>query len=309
MTRYLIIAGTTRSASTSLFHYLSDHTDVCRASRKESCFFLDPDYRIPFRPANRWPDGVYDDYFEECAGGSVRMEASPDYMYSAGTAERVKQALPGAQLVFILRDPIVRVVSWYRFARQNGFLEQTLGLDDYVSSQLDDPDSNPPQQMRCVEQGHYAQYLRPFIDTLGSDRCRIVFTEELASDPFAVMSSICDHAGLDSERYRTYRFRVRNPSRQTNLPGLRRHVRATLFRIQDGNRWLGHLRPLVRRIRRMIAAARPAAVPGSHADALHPDVRDRLQSFYADPNADLRELVERSLPWDQHGSDGVAGIP
>ncbi|MBV7338510.1 sulfotransferase [Chloroflexi bacterium TSY] len=37
--QYLLIVGTPKSATTSLFRYLADHPDVCCANRKETYFF------------------------------------------------------------------------------------------------------------------------------------------------------------------------------------------------------------------------------------------------------------------------------
>lgn len=44
---YLIIGGTTKAGTTSIFRYLSAHPDVCASSLKETRFFLDKDYPLP----------------------------------------------------------------------------------------------------------------------------------------------------------------------------------------------------------------------------------------------------------------------
>ena len=45
--RYLIIGGTTKAATTSLFIYLADHPSICAATYKETRFFLSSDYPLP----------------------------------------------------------------------------------------------------------------------------------------------------------------------------------------------------------------------------------------------------------------------
>lgn len=44
--QYLIIGGTPKAGTTSLYKWLSDHPDVCPSSLKETRFFLDWDYPL-----------------------------------------------------------------------------------------------------------------------------------------------------------------------------------------------------------------------------------------------------------------------
>ncbi|MEW6715877.1 MAG: hypothetical protein AB1345_00005, partial [Chloroflexota bacterium] len=87
--RFLIIAGTTRAGTTSLFKYLSDHPDVCAASVKETGFFLDADYPNPPPTKYRAEDGLsrYESYFSSCPEKPVRLEATPGYLYSPGAPQ------------------------------------------------------------------------------------------------------------------------------------------------------------------------------------------------------------------------------
>lgn len=76
--RYLIIAGTTKAATTSLFNYLADHPEICASNVKETRFFLDADYPLPAK--YRFEDGLdkYELYFVHCSASHIRMEATPD---------------------------------------------------------------------------------------------------------------------------------------------------------------------------------------------------------------------------------------
>src|SRR3712207_1668459 len=96
---YLIIGGTTKAATTSLFSYLADHPQICASSLKESRFFLDADY--PVSSKCRFEDGLdkYDELFQHCRDDRLlRLEATPDYLYSAATPQKIKFSLPKAKL-------------------------------------------------------------------------------------------------------------------------------------------------------------------------------------------------------------------
>ena len=135
--RFLIIGGATRSGTTSLFAYLGHHPQVRAASMKEARFFLDPGYPLPAR--YRLGDGL--DHYATLFGDGTPsedlwLEATSDYLYSMNTAERIRQALPRARVLMVLRDPVARLLSWYWFARRRGDLESGIDFEPYVRRQL-----------------------------------------------------------------------------------------------------------------------------------------------------------------------------
>ena len=125
----LIVIGAMKCGTSSLHHYLSQHPDVVMSEQKELNFFAEE--RV-------WQRGLdwYATNFP--SGTAVRGESSPNYTkYPAfeGVPERLHGTLPDAKLVYLLRDPIERIVSHYvdafSFGRENGTLEETLSdLDD-----------------------------------------------------------------------------------------------------------------------------------------------------------------------------------
>ena len=44
--QYLIIGGSTKCGTTSLFNYFEFHPGVCACSMKESRYFLEPEYKL-----------------------------------------------------------------------------------------------------------------------------------------------------------------------------------------------------------------------------------------------------------------------
>ena len=241
----------------------------------------------------------YEEYFAGRRAAPVRMEATPDYLYSPGTPMRLAAALPRSAVVFILREPVARLLSWFRFARQTNRLPAGESFDAYVTRQLEGAlPANPPQPLRALEQGRYAGYVRRFRDALGAERVLVTYYEDLATDPRQVMRAICRFAELDQTVYDGYRFTVRNSTMDLRSPlvhrwytGLRRHV--TKYT---------HNRPLVhgplRTLRRALdpwylrVSARTWPPPRcSQATA------ERLAAYYADVADDLRTLMGAPPPW------------
>lgn len=232
---FLIIAGAPRCGTTSLFNYLSPHPEINAATTKEVRFFLDEGYPLP--RACRFEHGLseYARYFPgwEACDDKVLMEASPDYLFS-NTALKIREALPNARLVFILRDPKERLVSCYRYAMQRGFLEQAATFKDYVDRQLmSETDTDTPLHLRALEQGRYEHYLTPFREQMG-DRLLVIDFERLRHKPEEVMKDVASFAGIDAHYYENYPFTVENDShnlRFVKIDQIYRHLRRRLQRV------------------------------------------------------------------------------
>src|SRR6266513_2759700 len=94
--KFLIIGGTSKAGTTSVFNYLTNHPQICSFT-KETRFFLDTDYPLPSdkRYEKNGPE-AYLSFFE--SGGyqpseNWRLEATPDYLYSPSTAHAIRKTL------------------------------------------------------------------------------------------------------------------------------------------------------------------------------------------------------------------------
>src|SRR5947199_9809161 len=92
--RFLIIGGTSKAGTTSVFNYLAGHPEVCPAE-KETRFFLDADYPLPSK--RRYQENNSETYWSLFQSGpqeNWRFEATPDYLYSANSAGAIHKTLP-----------------------------------------------------------------------------------------------------------------------------------------------------------------------------------------------------------------------
>jgi hypothetical protein len=301
--RYLIVGGTTKAATTSVFTYLDDHPDVCGATLKETRYFLDASYPLPI-PRSYRTGGIegYERYFAPCSQKPVRVEATPDYLYSPGTPGAVSRHVKDVRWVFVLRDPVDRLVSWFRYARQDGKVDRECSFEAYVRRQLEDAPRPSTQPWRALEQGRYARYLRAYVEAFGRDRVAVVFLEHLAEDPRDVMTRIATIAGVDAGFYDDYAFNVENETRAVKSPRLHAVYRWMLRTV----RYRVHHWPRLHRVFRTLRSWMDPlyyALVGDTGDAdvdLSPNLEDRLRQYYAADTADLVNLVGRTPPW-HHG--------
>ena len=102
----LIVIGAPKCGTTSLHFYLDQHPDISMSTPKELRFFFRDD----------WKSNVawYGRQFDDASSRLVRGESTPGYTlypYRRDVAERMHSLVPRAKLIYVVRDPIQRIVS------------------------------------------------------------------------------------------------------------------------------------------------------------------------------------------------------
>ncbi|MEM6287812.1 MAG: sulfotransferase domain-containing protein [Bacteroidota bacterium] len=115
-----VIIGAMKCGTTSLHYYLGMHPEIGMSKEKELAFFPD---------AWNWArgEGWYRRRFD--AGKAIRGEASPHYTCHPqypNVPERMHALLPEAKLIYLVRDPVERLVSHYLHDVARGFESEPL---------------------------------------------------------------------------------------------------------------------------------------------------------------------------------------
>ena len=121
------IVGAQRSGSTYLYNVLDAHPEICMAKpyRPEPKFFLSE---------NNFKQGKYfylNSFFcSQTLETKILGEKSTSYIESRDAALRIKNYFTDAKIIFILRDPVARALSNYKFSLANGL--ETLSFKDAI---------------------------------------------------------------------------------------------------------------------------------------------------------------------------------
>ncbi|MCR9231779.1 sulfotransferase family protein [Gimesia chilikensis] len=193
-----VIGGGQRCGSTSLYHLMDAHPDIYMAKpiRPEPKFFLkDP-------TAGRDKSWYLETYFSDWSNELVAGEKSTSYLETTGVVHRIRDMFPEMKVIFILRNPIERAISNYRFSKKHGL--ETLSFDQAISQEdrrlktQDYPDlsTNPFAYQR---RGLYADMLKPFIQELPAGQLKIVSFDDLKARPESVLSELYEFVGVDSK--------------------------------------------------------------------------------------------------------------
>jgi Sulfotransferase domain len=177
----LIIIGGLKCGTTSIHHYLGLHPEVQMSKPKELNFFVS---ELNLDLGLDWYRGRFDDRF------AVRGESSPHYTNLPrfeGVAERIQTHCPDVKLLYMIRDPIKRVLSHWVHAKGAG----------YESGEIEDVLSRP--DTAYVQRSMYWMQLQPYLQRFDREQIELISSEELQADRQGTMRKSFRFVGVDED--------------------------------------------------------------------------------------------------------------
>ncbi len=175
----LIIIGGLKCGTTSIHHYLGLHPEINMSKPKELNFFVS---ELNWDLGLDWYRGRFDGRFR------VRGESSPHYTnlpYFEGVPQRIHEHIPDARLIYMVRDPISRILSHWCHAVGAG----------YEMRPMEEALARPDQTY--VTRSRYWMQLQPYLELFDRSQIEIIAQEELQSDRNGTMRKAFAFAGVD----------------------------------------------------------------------------------------------------------------
>ena len=190
-----LVCGGQRCGSTLMAMALDKHPRVFVAKplNPEPKFFVDDES----------PEADFDWYlrnwFSDCGADQIAGEKSTSYLDTVGTAERIKNRLPSAKLIFILRHPIERAISNYLFSKSNGYEELPideafLTESERLQTQFERISVHPHGYL---QRSKYFDSLTAYFSKFSKDQLHFVLFEQLSADFDGTMGEAFRFLGLD----------------------------------------------------------------------------------------------------------------
>jgi len=235
-----IIGGAPRSGTTWLYELLDRHPGVYMAKplSPEPKFFLrDDEYAKGLRYySEKWFAGV--------EPSKMAGEKSTDYLEHAESASRIAKDLPHVKMIFILREPVDRAYSNYRWSKMNG-----LETEDFATAlRLEDQrERELPEKWKFTRpfsyfsRGLYADLLEPYIDRFMDHQLLVTRFEDIIERPKALAETVQRFIGVEPRPGDADGLGVVNPSEQ-DAAGMSDEVRRELqARYAEPNRRLAQM--------------------------------------------------------------------
>lgn len=177
----LVIIGAMKCGTSSLHQYLNLHPQVHMSATKELDFFIE---EKNWRKGEDW----YRAHFPE--GVDILGESSPNYTKFpafSDVPERMHRMIPKAKLIYLVRDPIERIVSHY--------LHQYTDRAEHRSLQqaLSDSESN-----HYIFSSQYAFQIEQFLKYYDRSALLIIDLADLSKQPVQTLKKVFEFLGIDS---------------------------------------------------------------------------------------------------------------
>lgn len=199
----LMIIGSQKSATTTLFDILQTSNKVNGSSEKEPDFFS----------KNNWRSGLekYHSLFSGENNG-LKLEASTQYTFyphieNKNIVKDIYEYNPSMKFIYIIRNPIDRIISAYMHSYQSCLVSGT--IDEIIL-----------ENKYFIDVTRYAEQIKPYIEMFGRKQILILDFSDVVSNIDKTISEIeffLDiNLGIDSELTKTHSNKSLNTSRIKN---------------------------------------------------------------------------------------------
>lgn len=196
-----LVVGTKRGGSSSLYQWIARHPAVapCRGHKGTHYFDVNHErgwdwFRSMFEPAGE--------------SGVLTGEASPYYMFHPLAPQRIARELPDARLLVVLRDPVARAWSHYRYEHGRGKepLEFVAALDAEAERLAGEEErlildehyvSDDHRYHSYLQRGRYAEQLQRLRALMPGEQIHVVQSEQLFAKPDEVLQGVWRFLGLE----------------------------------------------------------------------------------------------------------------
>lgn len=170
------IVGAAKAGTTSLYEYLKQHPQVYMCPIKEPRFFTQMRYSIELEKyinSERITDETaYLRLFRDSENAKARGEASPDYLMDQATPYCIKEKVPTAKIIILLRDPIERAYSHYLHFVRAGV--ETAPFYEALFAKY---------AHSYIELGNYYEQVKRYLEVFGPDQVLVLLFEDLKRNP------------------------------------------------------------------------------------------------------------------------------
>jgi hypothetical protein len=212
-----VVVGAQKGGTSALYEYLARHPLVGRSTNEEVQYFS-----LNYARGTAW----YRGHFPTRARAAlvrrrygrdlITGESSPYYLFHPHALDRLRELLPDAKLIVVLRNPVDRAYSQYNHSRQMGYepletFEAGLAaeperLDGEPERMLADPlyNSFSHYNHSYLARGLYVEQLERLYSIFDERQILLERADDLLRDTDAVYARTLEFLGLPPQRLSHY---------------------------------------------------------------------------------------------------------
>tara|TARA_Y100001933_G_C18915525_1_gene528678 strand:+ start:175 stop:1029 length:855 start_codon:yes stop_codon:yes gene_type:complete len=173
--------GAPKSATTWLAACMSEHPEI----------YMPPEKEISFFSSDKEVKGDYSTYlelFKDAKKKQITGEYSVSYLGAADkAASRIYDFNKNLKLIVVLRDPVKRSFSHYKWLKQLGRIDES--IDFFTAIKID---------YRIISDSLYGENLKTFLKYFPKENFLIINFEDIQINPKLVIKKVFKFLGVDS---------------------------------------------------------------------------------------------------------------
>ena len=265
----VFIVGFQRCGSTALASLLDQHANVYVSNPKESFALVDPSYEHYNAKIN-----IHSEKFDwlKVFGGKISekqqitIEASVCNFYQNTAFNYIKE-LNDRKVIFVVRNPIDRLLSVYRYAGLNGIdLPPSYTVNKYIDALFEGKVFSKEILSYGLSHGCYETYIQKWKDKIGEENISVIGFKSIINCDKSEFESLHLFLGIPDYKYKLEKS-LRNESKPKRFKALNKFARSLFSGTGLGSSQLGELYSRLNIDNR------------SHK--IHSDNQNRLEEYYA----------------------------
>jgi hypothetical protein len=199
-----LVIGAPKAGTTALHAALANHPGLYMSAIKEPKFFLSdgppptkggPGDALTYRE-HVWRREDYEALFDPAPTGTLTGESTPLYLYDRAALGRIRETIPGAKLIVIVRDPVERAHSnwthlWSAGLEPIGDFVRACGEEERRIA------AGWASFWHYIGLGRYGEQLEYLFTLFPREQVLVLRYRRLVDEPAQTLDEICAFLGVE----------------------------------------------------------------------------------------------------------------
>jgi Sulfotransferase family len=199
-----LVIGAPKAGTTALHATLAQHPALFMSPVKEPKFFLSdgppptkggPGDALTYRE-HIWRRPDYETLFDGAPQGTLRGESTPLYLYDRAAMRRIRETLPAARLIVVVRDPVERAHSnwthlWSAGLEPIGDFVRACGEEERRIA------AGWASFWHYIGLGRYGEQLEHLFTLFPREQVLVLRYRRLVDEPTKTLDQICTFLGVE----------------------------------------------------------------------------------------------------------------
>jgi hypothetical protein len=187
----LLILGTQKAGTTSLYEYIRQHHDIYFSDVKEVTYFVED-------KLYQKGEDYYHSFFTKVTNEKIIASAYVHMLSCKEAPLRVKQYNKDMKFIIMLREPVSRAYSAYNYAIKNGWENEKNSFEDTITLEPERI-KNKQFDLMYFENGMYYKHIKRWQEYFPKENFLLIKDTDLRNDPKEVLKKVFQFLNIEND--------------------------------------------------------------------------------------------------------------